>query len=1190
MHLKRNIFSFLIFFFIVGNIYATCENPKYMVNQLCLDSVTECYKTGTWFIDALTWGGQYILWDTVEKNIILKNKIKNAVDMYKSDFSWIDYTISWYCNNGDCSDLKEKKYTLSQLLSINTSFKVKNGLWVKTYIDGMNYFLRNYKDVLTFLDTEIFWNWSTHTFSLLKDISPNVIWVWINSNFIRFKNVCDDVSCQTTSPSDVDILDTSTHVLLEWIKKELILSDYIQHSYDTSFFSVDSSLIQAWSWVTVSFSFNDILPKSESWCLSKKYRYKIYKKYDDDVAPILELDQVFNVTTLSGTVIWTLDNLWFVTTTLNNNSLSVHVTEPLWLTKSWNVYFYVEVSDETEWYTLPQEIISYSPVEVIHTNPVLSNSYITSSHDLSQNYYPFDSFDFYITLKDVYGNIVKDWVKWLDIIYEDNPNYKLSKSDIINYNTWILSWLKNIGTNEFHFKFQPTQTNNYKKQFKIRYYKKDTLGNPTSDYLTFTLFDNAYEGNIFVDSLWTNNDFPIACTNKNILLAVTCTSDNLSGCNSSADQQKLITGDESGGLTIKDNAWNQKSYSYNIQHIDKTIPSINIPWYSLEGVYNIYATDLIHVDFSDTTAPACLWESYINYKVYNKNNPAEIYYTWSSQPWTLSANLTLDILKDIGNKDLVIETSDKYGNNKSANISFKIVPNLVDLTMSLLELLTPNGSKFANSTDSHLYRITFKDLYWNPISGKEIISVNQDCSWDTSCKTLKTDMVDMSWDDALTTFNYSGTSSILGQKNFSLRSFAPWEFSQRFSFEIPKWNTSYVNISDTQSVTLSLPDLNAFKKTFKGQLQVSTNTWATWDWILELWTTLMYRLLISPLSSIWAYNIEDFYSSITSWNLNHSISEKSNPINLTSNPIFDANINTSESATSIDKNMKVVLSPNPVITYKLWWKDIRFRLTESEIDFSDLNPISITWSSDFLWVKVIWNIQGSWKQEITGQISNFSDISQSTIRSIIRKNAFQYTQSMTTNQTLNWVKYVEWDITISWNQPYETLVVKNGNVIINWNLNPTKKKLWIIVLKDAYNTKTDYIKKWNVYITPLVTEINALFYADGWLISSKINGDVYDVDSSERTASLRKQLILNGSLFTKNTIGWSIFSGGNYKLPWWEITNSFNNAMIYDLNYVRRGKESCIPNFLWNCKYDDAAFIIIYDSQYQKSPPKLFSN
>lgn len=1189
MHLKRNIFSFLIFFFIVGNIYAACENPKYRVNELCLDSVTECYKTGTWLIDVLTGSGQYILWDTVDKNIILKNKVKNAVDTYKSDFSWIDYTMSWYCQDGDCTNLKEKNYTLSQLILINTSFKVKNSDGVKTYIDGMNYFLRNYKEVLTFLDKEIFWAGSKHTFSLLKDISPNVIAVWVDSNFIRLKNVCDDASCQTTSPSDIDILDATNHLLLEWIKKELILSDYIQHSYDTSFFSVDSSLIQAWSWVEVSFGFKDILPKSESWCLSKKYRYKIYKKYDDDVVPVLELNQAFDVTTLSGTVIWTLDNHWFVTTTLNNNILSVRVTEPLWLTKSWDVYFYVEVTDETEWYTLPQDIISYSPVEVTASVPILSNSSISTDYDRKKNYYPYDTFNFYVYLRDTYGNIVKDWQKWIDISYVNNLNYRLASS-AWTFQTGLLSWVTTIGTDTFWFRFQPTKTDNYKKEFTITYYKRDVNWNPTTDTLTFVLTDTTNEWNVFIDSIGSNNDFPIACTNKNILLSAICTSDNLSGCNSSANQQKLVTGDESGWLTIRDNAWNQKSYSYDIQHIDKTIPSMNIPWYSLEGVYNIYATGSIHIDFSDTTAPACLWESYVSYKIYNKNNPAEIFYTWSSEPWTLSASLTLDILKYVGNKDLVIEISDKYGNKKVANISFKIVPNFVDSTVSLLELLTPSESKFANITDSYLYRITFKDLYWNPISEKEIISVNQDCFWSATCKTLKTDMVDMSWDDALITFDYSGTSSILGQKNFSLRWFTPWEFSQRFSFELPKWDTSYVNISGTQKVTLSLTDLNAFKKTFKGQLQVSTNTWATWDWALELWTALMYRLLVSPLSSIWAYEIENFYSSITSWNLNHSISDKSIPVNLTSNPIFEASVNTSESATTLDSNLKVSLSPNPVVTYKLWWKDIRFRLTESEIDFSDLNPISIAWTSEFLWVKVIWNIQGSWKQEITGQISNFSDISQSTIRSIIRKNAFQYTQSMTNNQILNWVKYVEWDVTISSNPSYETLVVKNGNVIINWNLNTDKKKLWIIVLKDGYNTKTDYVNKWNIYITPSVTEVNALFYADGWLISAKINGDVYDTDTSERTASLRKQLILNGSLFTKNTIGWSIFSGGNYKLPGWEITDSFNNAMVYDLNYVRRWKESCIISLFWNCKYDDSAFIIIYDSQYQKSPPKLFSN
>jgi len=48
----------------------------------------------------------------------------------------------------------------------------------------------------------------------------------------------------------------------------------------------------------------------------------------------------------------------------------------------------------------------------------------------------------------------------------------------------------------------------------------------------------------------------------------------------------------------------------------------------------------------------------------------------------------------------------------------------------------------------------------------------------------------------------------------------------------------------------------------------------------------------------------------------------------------------------------------------------------------------------------------------------------------------------------------------------------------------------------------------NIYITPNVASINALFYADGGFISTDNTGKVYTSDSSKRTADLQNQLIL----------------------------------------------------------------------------------
>jgi hypothetical protein len=53
--------------------------------------------------------------------------------------------------------------------------------------------------------------------------------------------------------------------------------------------------------------------------------------------------------------------------------------------------------------------------------------------------------------------------------------------------------------------------------------------------------------------------------------------------------------------------------------------------------------------------------------------------------------------------------------------------------------------------------------------------------------------------------------------------------------------------------------------------------------------------------------------------------------------------------------------------------------------------------------------------------------------------------------------------------------VKNGNVVINGNLNLNHKKLGVIVLKDDQADSS----LGNVYVTPEVAYIEAAIYADG---------------------------------------------------------------------------------------------------------------
>lgn len=95
--------------------------------------------------------------------------------------------------------------------------------------------------------------------------------------------------------------------------------------------------------------------------------------------------------------------------------------------------------------------------------------------------------------------------------------------------------------------------------------------------------------------------------------------------------------------------------------------------------------------------------------------------------------------------------------------------------------------------------------------------------------------------------------------------------------------------------------------------------------------------------------------------------------------------------------------------------------------------------------------------------------------------------------------------------------MKNGNLSITGNFNTSSKKFGIIVLRDDA-TKTGL---GNIYVQPGVRYIESAVYADGGMISTGFSNDTVGnyKDSAARTATLNKQLVINGAMFTRNTIG-----------------------------------------------------------------------
>jgi hypothetical protein len=408
---------------------------------------------------------------------------------------------------------------------------------------------------------------------------------------------------------------------------------------------------------------------------------------------------------------------------------------------------------------------------------------------------------------------------------------------------------------------------------------------------------------------------------------------------------------------------------------------------------------------------------------------------------------------------------------------------------------------------------------------------------------------------------------------FNLKSYVPWEFSQYFKATMSWWNDNYQDTWTLLTVYPHILNTNTFKKPVQVSDIKISNTWEYWTANPEIWKDQYYKI---TLNNTWtSINISNWnldinkYSVVSSvsghvwWKFEDVVGNFWNSLSKTLSFIgnMDANSNVLSWPKIATRDLK--------ISYTIGEKDVTYYLDDFDKEWSCENKST-------LWVKVQWSIQSDWKWSLTWQQENFSDLTTSTIRNNIRKEAYTLVKGLKSGNIVNWVRYEEWNVIIwgeIWDLGYETLVVKNGNVIINWNLNPNWKKLWIIVLRDGYNIATDWNKYWNIYVKNSVKKINAIIYADGALRSANEEGIDY------KDSQLLEQLELNWSLFTRNTIWWAIIWWTSRTLPWWANTDDYELASRYDLNYVRKTPI---------CEPEDYSFLIKYDPRVQTDSPKWF--
>ena len=476
-----------------------------------------------------------------------------------------------------------------------------------------------------------------------------------------------------------------------------------------------------------------------------------------------------------------------------------------------------------------------------------------------------------------------------------------------------------------------------------------------------------------------------------------------------------------------------------------------------------------------------------------------------------------------------------------------------------------------SNTCSVKLNINWYTLQWRPVVNLEWMTVK--LISDES--NIKTDRITNLWSSALVL----PTNNFTVQWNWThfyikidwIKSVAPFK-SQKGKLKL--------NINNWADIIIKNIAYN-FKKPFIWSPEILNNSWDTvklkvWPNQL-LWVKLINDWNVNSFNNLYVTNLTNSLTVL--WSKNYILQKVWNQIDSdTMLPKMDFILNYTWS-NEINKDInKLQLSVKPIISYKLWWKVVKYYIWKNNTAYkndSDTPVLLTDKASKFDNIKIVWLSQANWKLFLTDWKRNFTKLKLFDIRSKIRKASFIKIRWMLNWEISNGIKYVEWDYKASdvdrelWK--YNILIIKDGNFIVNKNLGAMDKNLLVIVLKE------NDLDKWNIYIKPDVTKINAFLYADGWIMSVNNHWDIYTWNNSIRTNELNRQLIINWSIISRNTIwGAILWSDGKYILPWWKkVPNTapaYKKAFNLDLNYLRTGNK-------WHWKYNNY-LVIIYNTAY----------
>ena len=533
----------------------------------------------------------------------------------------------------------------------------------------------------------------------------------------------------------------------------------------------------------------------------------------------------------------------------------------------------------------------------------------------------------------------------------------------------------------------------------------------------------------------------------------------------------------------------------------------------------------------------------------------------------------------VGVYKLYVSVKDFAWNDTRVSLTYRILPWEIDPTRVIVEV-DERHTRYADFQEYYRYELTLRDTYWNIIPNAEIFQLQHNC-WDLlNCKWLSQNMTweYPSWVAAINIFDITNRSDENGVISFSLRSFAPGIFTESFSFQIFIEN-------DISELFISGSE-NTFRNVVTGRLLAEID--GIWQDTLPIWEISNYLIELERLRDIsWNINISDNFTSFIVTNNPSANFTMSGSLQVTWEYISFRWIYDTSLPEDSHQSLKLQITNDNrspiIINYTIAWYRVETFLSNSETDnqalslwinISDIEPLRIIWLDNF-------------------SINDNTIFSDSDIRNILRGEVLRTLRSRT-HGTIVWrVLYIDGtringDIyRLQGNPNYRTIIVRDANILIESDFNIWWAPVWIIAIKSTwYSVDDGYRDVWNIYINSNVSQIHAMMYADGAIVSTH-GWEIISSQSPERNSQLSQQLYIKWSIFSRNTVWWSTEQDWQYRLPGWRGSDNQDVAVQYDFEKLRRWNNNCIQ-IEGVCRFPNYT-IIEYDNRILSSPPPFFN-